>query len=233
MHALLNLRDYTALQLAIYAVGAYLWVIAYLVYIRNGFKYGVVEMPAFAAASNLGWEINWALIFRTDLGLLAVWADKAWFFLDLLIFYLVLRYGSKQTEIPWLRRYWIPACIFVFVSAAFFYGTFVKQGLDVGGFLSAYICQLPISFLYIPLMLRQKSLVGWSMWTAWSRTLGTGMMGVFVFLRYPHMPFLLTAAVISTTVDFVYICLFTKRRRELGKTHEIELTKLVPGYSRA
>ena len=28
MHALLNLKDYTALQLAIYAVGAYLWVIA-------------------------------------------------------------------------------------------------------------------------------------------------------------------------------------------------------------
>jgi hypothetical protein len=228
MHALVNLKDYTALQLAIYAVGACLWVIAYLVYIRNGFKYGIVEMPAFAAASNLGWEINWALIFRTDLGLLAVWADKAWFFLDLLIFYLVLRYGWKQTEIPLLQRYWTPACIFVFVSAAVFYGMFVRQGLDVGGFLSAYICQLPISFLYIPLMLRQKSLVGWSMWTAWTRTLGTGMMGVFVFMRYPHMPFLLTAAVISTALDFVYIYLFTKRRKELGKVQEGKLTKLMP-----
>ena len=228
MHALLNLKDYTPLQLAIYAVGAYLWVIAYLIYIRNGFRYGVVEMPAFAAASNLGWEINWALIFRTDLGLLAVWAHKAWFFLDLLIFYLVLRYGRKQTEIPLLQRYWTPACIFVFVSAAFFYGTFVKQGLDVGGFLSAYICQLPISFLYIPLMLRQKSLVGWSMWTAWTRTLGTGLMGVFVFMRYPHMPFLLSTAVISTAVDFVYIYLFTKRRKELGKLQEVKLTKLMP-----
>ena len=115
----------------------------------------------------------------------------------------------------------------VFVGAAFFYGTFVKQGLDVGGFLSAYICQLPISFLYIPLMLRQKSLVGWSRWTAWTRTLGTGMIGVFIFMRYPHMPFLLTAAVISTTVDFVYIYLFTKRRKELGKTQEAKPTLMI------
>jgi hypothetical protein len=228
MHSLVNLNDYTALELLIYAVGAYLWVIAYLIYIRNGFRYGVVEMPAFAAASNLGWEINWALIFRTDLGLVAVWADKAWFFLDLLIFYLVLRYGWKQTDTPLLRRYWTSACIFVFVSAAFFYGTFVVQGLDVGGFLSAYICQLPISLLYIPLMLRQKNLTGWSIWTAWTRTLGTGMMGVFVFMRYPHMPFLLTAAVISSAVDCVYIYLFTRRRRELGELQQVELTKIMP-----
>ena len=104
----LNLSDYTVPQLAFYATGAYLWVIAYAIYVRNGFKFGVVEMPAFAACSNLGWEANWALVFTTDLGALCVWAHKAWFLLDLVIFYLVLRFAHKQTDIPLLKRYWIP-----------------------------------------------------------------------------------------------------------------------------
>ena len=73
---LLNLQDYTGPQLAFYATGAYLWVVAYLVYIRNGFKYRVVEMPAFAACSNIGWEVNWALFFTSDLGALSVWRTR-------------------------------------------------------------------------------------------------------------------------------------------------------------
>jgi hypothetical protein len=217
METIFNLKDYTGTQLLLYAGGAYLWVIAYCIYIRNGFKYGVVEMPAFAAASNLGWEICWALFFVTDLGPLCVWAHKAWFFLDVVIFYLLVKHGWKQTEIPMLQRLWLPVCFFVFVCAAFFYGSFVKQGFDVGSTIqSAYICQLPISFLYIPLMLRQKSLVGWSMWAAWTRTLGTGVIGVFAFMRYPDLPFLLSMAVISTVVDFIYIYLFAQRRKALA-----------------
>jgi len=213
---LLNLQDYTGPQLAFYATGAYLWVVAYLIYIRNGFKYRVVEMAAFAACSNIGWEVNWALLFTSDLGALSVWAHKAWLGLDVIIFYLVLRYAHKQTDIPLLRRYWVPTCLAVLACAAVLYGTFVQQGLDVRSTIqSAYICQLPISFLYIPLMLRQKSLVGWSLWTAWTRTLGTGLIGVFAFMRYPDQPFLLAMAVISTAVDFLYIYLFTTRRRAL------------------
>ena len=215
--SLLNLHDYTGAQIALYSTGAYLWVVAYLIYVRNGFKYRVVEMPAFAAAGNIGWELNWALFFTTDLGALCVYAHKAWFFIDVVIFFLVLKYGYKQTDIPLLQRYWVPVCLFVFACAAAFYGSFVKQGFDVGSTIqSAYVCQLPISFLYIPLMLRQKSLVGYSTWTAWTRTLGTGFIGVFAFMRYPDHPWLLSMAVISTLVDFIYIYLLTQRRRELS-----------------
>jgi hypothetical protein len=215
---LLNLQDYTPIQLALYAGGAYLWVIAYVIYIRNGFRYRIVEMPAFAACGNIGWEFCWALIFRTNLGELSRYAHFAWFGLDVMIFYLVLKYGSKQTDIPLLKRYWIPICLFCAVCSGVFYGSFVQQGFDVGSTIqSAYICQLPISFLYIPLMLKQKSLVGFSNWTAWTRTLGTGLIGVFAFLRYPDHPFLLSMAVISTLVDFIYIYLLVARRRELGE----------------
>lgn len=212
------MHDYTPLQLALYASGAYLWVVAYLIYIRNGFRYRYVEMPAFAAAGNIGWEFCWALLFRTDLGELSRYAHFAWFGLDLLIFWLVLKYGSKQTGIPLLQRLWVPIMLFCAVASGVFYGTFKLQGFDVGSTIqSAYICQLPISFLYIPLMLKQKTLRCFSTWTAWTRTLGTGLIGVFAFLRYPDHPFLLAMAVIATLVDFVYIYLLAARRRELGE----------------
>jgi hypothetical protein len=214
---LLNLRDYTGGQLAFYAVGAYLWVVAYLIYIRNGWKFGVVEMPAFAACGNVGWELCWALFFRTDLGTLSAWAHQAWFFFDLIIFYFVLKHAHKQTDLPLLKRYWTPICLFVLACSAAFYGTFVMQGLDVGSTIqSAYICQMPISFLYIPLLLKQKSLVGWSYTAGWARTLGTGLIGVFAFMRYPDHPFLLTMAVIATVVDFIYLYLFVQHRRALA-----------------
>jgi hypothetical protein len=58
--------------------------------------------------------------------------------------------------------------------------------------------------------------VGWSRWTAWSRTLGTGLIGVFAFMRYPDQPFLLAMAVIATAVDVLYLYLFTTRRRALA-----------------
>ena len=79
-----------------------------------------------------------------------------------------------------------------------------------------------ISFLYIPLMLRQRSLMGWSMWAAWTRTLGTGLIGVFAFMHYPGLPFLLAMAVIATLVDFIYIHLFASRRRELAALAAVE-----------
>src|SRR5262249_55838239 len=101
------------------------------------------------------------------------------------------------------------------VCSAILYGTFVAQGLDVGSTIqSAYICQMPISFLYIPLMLKQKSLVGYSVWAGWARTLGTGLIGVFAFMRYSDHAFLLAMAVLATLVDFIYIYLLYNRRRE-------------------
>ena len=217
MSSLLNLQDYTVPQLVFYASGAYLWVVAYIIYIRNGFKYGVVEMPMFAACGNVGWEFVYAVVFTTNLGALCVYAQKAWFALDLVIFYLVLKYAHKQTDIPMLKRYWIPMCFFLVACNAVFYGTFIQEGYDVGSTIqSAYICQMPITFLYIPLLLRQKSLVGWSVWAGWARTFGTGLIGVFAFMRYPGHPFLLSMAVISTLVDFVYMYLLIGRKRELA-----------------
>lgn len=217
MESLFNLKDYTGLQIGLYAFGAYLWVVAYLIYLRNGFKFGVVEMPAFALAGNLGWELNWAFFFTTDLGPVCVWAHKAWFWLDLVIFYLLLRHGSKQVDIPWIKRFWMPICFFLFACSFAFYHTFIRQGLDVGSTIqSAYICQLPISFLYIPLLFRQTNLEGWSVAAGWARTFGTGVIGVFAFLRYPNMPFLLCMAVIATLVDFIYMYLLIVRRRELA-----------------
>jgi hypothetical protein len=103
--AIVNLESYTPVELVLFSVGCYLWVIVYFIYIRNIIKLKFIEIPVFAAASNLGWEFIWGFIPPpTDMGLLLVWAYRGWFLIDIFIFYGVLRYGTKQITTPALQR---------------------------------------------------------------------------------------------------------------------------------
>ena len=45
MNDLVNLTDYTVLEMSLFAFGCWLWVLAYGVMIRNIHKYKFVEMP--------------------------------------------------------------------------------------------------------------------------------------------------------------------------------------------
>jgi hypothetical protein len=115
------------------------------------------------------------------------------------------------------RGVFIPIClgIAVMVGAATYF--LHSQGLDneVGG-RAAYLIQLSISFLYIPLMLRQATLKNFS-WTAnWTRALGSAMVVVFFYLHYPSDYFLLTIGTASAIIDGVFLYLFVQKQRQLA-----------------
>jgi hypothetical protein len=112
------------------------------------------------------------------------------------------------------RRYYIPSCILITVlwaAASYFMH---RQGLDTPiGARSAYLDQMCISFLYIPLMLRQPNLDNYSYPAAWLRTIGTGMNTIFMNIHYPDDYFLRLIATASTALDITYVYLFWLRRR--------------------
>ena len=87
---------------------------------------------------------------------------------------------------------------------------------DVGG-RSAYIIQLSISFLYVPLMLRQPDLRYFS-WTAnWTRALGSALVVVFFALHYGLSdPFLLTIGTAAAIVDAVFLYLYKQKEHALA-----------------
>jgi hypothetical protein len=91
------------------------------------------------------------------------------------------------------------------------------QGLDneVGG-RAAYLIQLSISFLYVPLMLRQTTLEHFSFTANWTRALGSALVVVFFFLHYPSDYFLLSIGSAAAVVDATFLYLFLQRRRQLA-----------------
>ncbi|HKH43043.1 MAG TPA: hypothetical protein VKM72_00070 [Thermoanaerobaculia bacterium] len=215
----INFKDYTPLELFLFAGGCSLWVVVYCIFIKNIFTKQYLEMPVFAGCADIGWEFTWSFLAATNMGLLLERTYQVWFLTDILIFYGLLRYGWKQLTFERGRGFYVPACIFATVAwVAGVYAMHVS-GLDEPiGATSAYLDQLCISFLYIPLLLRQKSLENFSFSAAWLRTIGTGMNTVFMNIHYPDNYFLRFIATLATTLDFTYVYLFWRMRRELGQS---------------
>jgi hypothetical protein len=217
----INWRDYTGTEFFFYGMGCLLWVMAYGIYIRNIFTFKYVEMPVFAGCCDVAWEFVWSFLAVNNMGMLFQGANYVWFFLDasIIFSYGVLFFGWKQFTTPQLqpRAVFIPMCLFIAVMAGA--GTYFlhAQGMDnaVGG-RSAYLIQLSISFLYIPLMLRQTSLDHFSFNANWMRGLGSALVVVFFYLHYPSDYFLLTIGTAAAIVDGTFLYLFLRRKRQLA-----------------
>jgi hypothetical protein len=217
----INWQDYTATEFFFYGMGCVLWVVAYAIYIRNIFKFKYVEMPVFAGCCDVAREFVWSFLATNNMGMLFQAANYVWFFLDasIIFTYGVLFFGWKQLTIPQLqpRRIYVPMCLFVVLMAGM--GTYFlhAQGLEnaVGG-RAAYLIQLSISFLYVPLMLRQTTLEHFSFTANWTRAVGSALVVVFFFIHYPSDYFLLTIGTAAAIVDGCFIYLFLQKRRQLA-----------------
>lgn len=215
----INFVDYTPFELFLFAGGCGLWVIVYVIYIKNIITKKYLEMPVFAGCADIGWEFTWSFLAATNMGLLLERTYQVWFLTDIVIFWGLLKYGWKQFDNDRLRRIYVPACIFTFLFWVGGVYTMHISGLDEPiGATSAYLDQLCISFLYIPLLLRQKSLENFSWNAAWLRTLGTGMNTVFMNIHFTDNYFLRFIATLATALDCTYVYLFWRMQRQLRQS---------------
>lgn len=214
---LLNLKDYTPLELFLFGFGCYLWAVVYGICIWNIRKHKFIEVPIFAACGNIGWEFTWSFLLATNMGPLMQWCYQLWFFFDLFIFYAVLRYGWKQVQTERLRPYLPPILVFIAVAhAAAFYFMGIS-GLDTPiGANSAFLLNLTLSILYIFLIIRQTDVSRFSMWIAWGKMIGTGTNTVFmnIYLPYADNHFLHFLSIMTTTLDCVYIFLLWRMKKQ-------------------
>jgi hypothetical protein len=218
MTSWLNLRDYTVVELSLFGAGGALWVLAYAVLLVRIRRLRFVEMPALAACSNFAWEAVWSTVLRTDMGRLFEWCYRAWFVLDVLIFWKLLQHGHEQVCHPFVRRHFKAVALAGTLFLAGAYGLFARQGLDDGvGARSAYVAQIAISTLYyLPLLSPERAAL-LSPAIAWLRTAGTGLITVFVFIHAPHDLFLLFLAGTSLVLDGTFLVVFrTVTRRTLA-----------------
>ena len=94
----LNLDYYTPLQLSLFIAGAALWVINYIIIVRNIFKYKFVEMPGAVLVANFAWELMWSWVFIQNIGMVLTIGYRAWFFLDIFIVWGFYKYRYKQIK---------------------------------------------------------------------------------------------------------------------------------------
>ncbi len=224
----LNTDIYTPLQIALVLISTIGWVGTYIGVIVHARKYKFVEMPFFIACGNLIWEGLYSTIYaqHINLGLLFVWGTRAWFVLDIYIFWLLLKDGDKQIQTPIIRQYYKPILAILLVIWFFIIYAIAETGLDnipfmvmvqpigrLGGF-SAYMLNFGISMLYIIQYLQRYQELEFSKATAWLKWFGTACVTVFFFLADSKNYVLLTLATLVFVLDISYIVLLYRLRRK-------------------
>ncbi|MBL6445637.1 hypothetical protein JMN32_04910 [Fulvivirga sp. 29W222] len=213
LSSIINFCQYTVTELALIFVGTIFWVIVYFIIIRDGFKNKFVEMPVPAAASNLAWEFTWAFLVTTDLGVLFVWGLRIWFFMDLLIFYQVLKYGHKQLSTPMIIKYFKPIEIASVVLWTIGFYLFIVEGYDTSmGATSAYIITVIMASLYAIFYLSSNFRNYYSFTAAWCKMVGNALMSIYVFMHYPEMYFLQLLTVVVFILNVLYVAAFKLKK---------------------
>ncbi len=234
---LVNLQEYTPLELTLFGVGCYMWVVVYVMYIRGIFKNKFIEAPIFAACGNIGWEFTWSFLEKTDMGPLLQWCYQIWFFFDLVIFYGVVRYGWKQVKTKAFHPFLRPLLVVIAIFHGFAFYYMAQSGLDTSiGANSAFLLNFTLSVLYVFVLFQQRdlgNLVHVSLWIAWLKMIGTGTNTVFMNIHaaYADNHFLHFLSIATTTVDCVYIYLLWRMKRQADVADSSALASSASGVS--
>lgn len=205
-----NTIDYTVPQLILFAVAAAYWVWVYIVVIKDIHKYKFIGIPILAVCANFAWEFLWSFKYHTNMGQAFEWGYRAWFVLDLYIFYNIFKYGQIQFDNAFLKSKYNLIVIFtLFCWIAGIYAL-TKEYYDPIGAISAYIVNVHMSAIYILLIAQFPKEPTLSLSTATHKMLGTALTSVFCFWVFPDQYFMLTLCVITFILDMAYIFLIKK-----------------------
>lgn len=209
-HPWLDTNNYTVVQIILFFTGSILWLVCYIDTLRDIWNKKVVNIPAAAVILNFGWEIAACFFFVPNMGKLLVAAYWAWMLCDLFIFYSLFRYGYKQMRIDFFRmhaHYFIIAGIIIsFLSQCTYMIQYDLPMAPVTGYIINLV--MSVSFLYLLFIPDFK---WYSRVTAWSKFLGTAIISVMFFSKYPSNHFLTVMYFAVAGFDVLYIILLYKK----------------------
>ncbi len=210
MENLVNLTDYTMFSIVTFLAGCLVWGVVYIAIIRDVIKTKLLGIPAAAVCGCFAWEINWGLIYHTDMGNLFQWMYFMWFFLDCFIVFCMFRYGKKQIVIEGVKKYFVvSAASYLAIWFVIFY-LFIGEGYDDSfGALTGYLINIHMSLFYVAQKLKQPEF-GTSRLVAVGKFIGTGLCTFACFQRYPDHKLLMASIIIFALIDIVYIIMVYK-----------------------
>ncbi len=223
-------------------IGGGLWTICYILLARESFTSKSYGMPLLALASNLGWELVYALLIAE--APLEKFAFTVWLVIDIFIVYGFLVHGSNEWEgapavkkhLPWIllaftawfglghwafAKWWIESGVSL-KKGKWYNGV---EGIDTTelGFWSAAVAQVILSVASLcQLIVRQHTGgVSWAIWG--TRFLGTliGLDMVYAWSWYAWReateyflnPFAIFLWSTNVVCDLIYPFVFARIRR--------------------
>ncbi len=215
----INFTDYPTLGLLFNGVGCLFWVVAYGILVWEIRKKKFVEMPAYVACANIGWEFVWSFIYHPDTGLLYALSYQGAFLLDCYIFYSLLRYGTKQPMLQEYKNHFKAFCFFNLGFWILFSYFFRSEGLDTSiGANSGYIINVILSLQCLTLLMQTKDTHQFSLLMGGSKMLGTGLISVSMFFFYPQNHFVQLLGVTCFLLDNMYLYVLWRRQAKRSLT---------------
>lgn len=213
-HAWFNTVDYHPWQIAMFITGTLLWLVSYIDIIYNIRKRQMLVIPYGTVITNYGWEIAAAFFFLPDMGKTLVIGYWAWMIFDTYIFVHTFKYAYKQCLIEPIRAkikwYIVVAIVLSFALQCTF---MIQYDLPMAP-ISANIINvyMSIAFIYLLYIPGQKN----SLITAWTKFLGTAIINIMFYTKYPDNYHLVSLAISVAIFDIAYLFLLYRRK----STHE-------------
>jgi len=219
LEQLIGTTEFSPLQVGIYYCGAISWFISYILVVRRIIREKFIDYPVLAITANVVWEVLWGFAFELSFGgnyLLTLW--RLGTFLDIFMFYSVLRYGKIQVSVAFLQKNYVPTMIFAAIVSTICIYTYVKTGYDLPmGINSGMILNLLMAVLSI-LLLWQLPNQKFSFWVGFWRFLGTDVFfTIYIFDIYSDLLFPVVLCVINFGLDTFYLYLVYQRNRTLTR----------------
>jgi hypothetical protein len=216
---LLHQPGYSELALMMYYSGAFFWLLAYVIAVYKIQKDKFLEFPAIVIAVNVPWEFLFGFVFDLDFGgPILLWSWRAGLLMDLYMLYAAFKYGSSQTDIPFMKRYMPFFLMFAFLVSLGGVYTFVKSGYEIQmGFNSAMILNIMESALCL-LFLARRPDVKFSTLIGFARFVATDVFFfLFIYMSKPDAYFAMFTCMVCAVIDIIYIVLCFKQNQRLAK----------------
>jgi hypothetical protein len=201
-----NLTDYSPLALITFGIGCLGWAVVYGFVIADIRKNKRIEIPIAAVMGNFAWEVNWGLIYRTDMGFLFQAAYFIWFFLDCYIVWAAFKYGRAQMVGEGSNKYFNFILVGYFLGWFIFFYFFIPEYDDKFGALTGWLINTHMSILYIYQKLKQGEF-GKSKLIAILKFLSTGICVYAAYEGYPTHHTLMYLCAAYAIADIIYIAM--------------------------
>lgn len=218
IEALLNLKDYTPLQLAFYSACFVSWLSMYLIVVRDIVKLRFAPVPGAAWCAFFAWEILRGFVFPLGVGPLFAWGVMIFAPLSCYILWGVIRYAHKQFFADVLRRHAVAMLVAVFLAWMVVLYLFIPRKDDPSGLSSVAIVSAPMALQFIYLLRNLSEREGsagiakLSYASAWLMFSGNVFGALCYSLDAHRRSWLMVLWAVTVLLSLAYVVLFRRLR---------------------